>query len=130
MFDQKKLFCFTCRGTVEENLLQLSKNADSAFARDGFSNWKNAMQAFRKHVFSCSISLKKSLQIYTSTDLFNVLLIIFRIFKLCTCYPYISDVYILRYYDRCRYKPHYHCFSCDSTVINKAEMEVHLDKNI
>ena len=40
----KKAFCFYCRLYYEQKELCLSKNIEPAFIRDGFSNWKKAIQ--------------------------------------------------------------------------------------
>ena len=40
----KKAFCFYCRLYYEQKELCLSKNIEPAFIRDGFNNWKKALQ--------------------------------------------------------------------------------------
>ena len=45
----KKAFCFYCRLYYEQKELCLSKNIEPAFIRDGFSNWKKAIQRFDAH---------------------------------------------------------------------------------
>ena len=45
----KKAFCFYCRLYYEQKELCLSKNIEPAFIRDGFNNWKKALQRFDVH---------------------------------------------------------------------------------
>ena len=48
--------CYTCLKTLQSVMLT-SSNADPAFTKGGFSNWKNAMEknkAFQKHESSDS----------------------------------------------------------------------------
>lgn len=46
---RKNVFCFFCRKAVKRKVLMLSKNAELAFSKNGFSNWKKAMNRFREH---------------------------------------------------------------------------------
>ena len=44
--------CFTCACAHAENKLQWSSNADFAFVKKGFSNWKDATGRFGIHAAS------------------------------------------------------------------------------
>ena len=55
--------CHTCLKALQSGMLTLS-NADPAFTKNGFSNWKNAMEkkkAFQKHESSDSHMEKQGL---------------------------------------------------------------------
>ena len=49
VYYSKKAFCFYCRLCYEQKELCLSKNIEPAFIRDGFNNWKKALQRFDVH---------------------------------------------------------------------------------
>ena len=50
--DQDIVLCFTCARAHAENKLQWSSNADFAFVKKGFSNWKDATGKFGIHTAS------------------------------------------------------------------------------
>ena len=50
--DQDIVLCFTCARAHAENKLQWSSNADFAFVKKGFSNWKDATGKFGIHAAS------------------------------------------------------------------------------
>ena len=44
-----KAFCFTCRKASHENLATFSHCGKPAFTKNGFNNWKEAVQKFKQH---------------------------------------------------------------------------------
>ena len=44
-----KIFCSTCRGAKQLDLLKLSKYQKSVFTEEGFGNWNKALQRFQDH---------------------------------------------------------------------------------
>ena len=46
---RNKAFCFTCRRASHENLVTFSHCEEPAFTKNGFSNWKEAVQKFKQH---------------------------------------------------------------------------------
>ena len=49
---RNKLFCYICRKVDRRSTLTFSKNAEKAFTKDGFNNWKNAIEKFKRHEHS------------------------------------------------------------------------------
>ena len=59
--NKQMLFCFYCSAAFRRGLLVFSKNADPAFFKNGFYNWRKASECFRKHEASqahCEAVLK------------------------------------------------------------------------
>ena len=52
---QDVVFCHTCAAAVREGKLKFSNNIASAFVTTGFSGWKDATAAFKKHHQSPSV---------------------------------------------------------------------------
>ena len=46
---KKKVYCIYCRSAAKHDLLSFSKNASFAFIKDGYGNWKKAIERFSGH---------------------------------------------------------------------------------
>ena len=44
-----KVFCHVCRQAKAQKLITFSKQCNSAFVEEGFTNWKKALQRFKEH---------------------------------------------------------------------------------
>ena len=49
---KKKAYCFYCRNAVQQGLLTFSSKAEEAFSRNGFNNWRKALENFEVHAHS------------------------------------------------------------------------------
>ena len=46
---KKKVYCIYCRSAAKHGLLSFSKNASCAFIKDGYGDWKKAIERFSGH---------------------------------------------------------------------------------